>query len=291
MAFISMFIVMIGFTVILIGLVFFLIAAVMDIIWVVRSSRKKKTHLAIKILAVIMSIIGFVLFVLPVGYLLINDKVSEIAAARKFNSIENKIYLDDSNDKDFRYGFEYTGMNLVRIDFVHILDDKKLTVEGALVYEDNQYYPICPVKNEGDFDIYVLQGTSYKYCEENQLQEIFDYYHEEAELASTIFFIDDESQFHEYKCDFDKDILFEIRGYYDTKEYDYSGSVSETTRDYRIEVKSSDGLFSESISLAEIGDNIVLEGVSGGGNMRGITLPEDKADYVRSQIRQWTDLY
>lgn len=291
MAFISMLFMMAGLTIVLIGLVVFLIAVVMDMIWIVRSARKKKTHIAIKIFAVVMSIIGFVLFVLPVGFFLITGKLSEIAAEREVKSIENKIYLDDLEDKEFYDDFDFNGMNLINIDFLHAVDDEKLSMEGALVLGDNRYYPICAVENEGDFDIYVLEGTGLKYCEENQLQAIFDYYHNEAELTATISFIDDDHYSHKYECDFDKNVLFEIRDYYDTKECDYSGSVSNEERNYRIEMKSSDGLFYKSISLAEIGDDIVLQRTTNGGNMIGIILPEDKADYVRSQIREWTDLY
>lgn len=291
MAFVSMFFIMIVFTVVLIGLIIFLIAAIMDIIWIVRSARKKKTHIAVKILAVIMSIVGIGLFVLPVSFILITGKVSEITEARKFDSIENKICLDDLDDKEYEDDFEFNGMNLVRIDYVLIIDDDKLEAEGALVTGEYRYYSICRVDNEADFDIYVLQGTHLKYCEESQLQAIFDYYHNEAELAATISYFDDDRNRRECKCDFDKDILFEIRDYYDTKYCDYSGPISNENLDYRIEVKSSDGLFYESISLHEIGDNIVLGSTFSGGEMTGITLPEDKEDYVRSQIREWTDLY
>ena len=293
MAFISMLFAMAVFTVVLIGLIVFLIASVLVVVWIVRAARKKKTHIAVKILAVLMSIIGVVLFVLPVSFFLISSKVSEIAAARKLDSIDNKIYIDDLDDKECLDDFEFNGMNLVRIDFVNFVDvkDKELVAEGAIVFSDNQYYSICAVENEGDFDIYFLQDIGLEYCEETQLQEIFDYYQNEAELKATINFLDNDSCFHEHDCDFDKNILFEIRDYYDTKDLDYSGSVTNVELNYRIEVKSSDGLFSESISLSEIGEDIVLNSVSGGGNMRGITLPEDMADYVRSQISEWTDLY
>jgi hypothetical protein len=286
MAFISMVFATVVLTIVVIGLIIFLIAAVIDIVWIVRASRKKKTHIAIKILAVLMSIIGFVLFVLPVGYFLIDGMISEIEEKREFDSIETKIYVDDYVD-----GFEYKGMNLVRIDFVNIANDEELRTDGALVFGENQYYSICTVDNEGDFDIFVLQGTHLKYCDENQLQAIFNYYHNEAELTASISYLDEDSYSHEYECDFDKNILFEIRDYYDTKECDYSGSVTNVELDYRIDLCSSDGLFSESISLVEIGDDIVLRSGSSGGNMSGITLPEDKEDYVRSQIREWTNLY
>ncbi|NLT11257.1 MAG: hypothetical protein GXY06_02440 [Clostridiaceae bacterium] len=291
MAFISMFFLMIVYTVVLIGLIFFLIAAVMDIVWIVRSARKKKTHIAVKILAVLMSIVGFVLFVFPVSFILITGKVSEITKARKLESIENKIYPDEQDDKEYIEDFEFNGMNLVRIDFVIIQDDKELEMEGALVIGEYRYYSICRVENERDFDIYVLKETNLKYCEENQLQAIYDYYYQEAELNATISYYGEDRNSQKYECDFDKDILFEIRGYYDTKECDYSGSIVNEKLSYRIIVESSDGLFYESISLSEIGDDIVLDSVSSGGEMRGITLPEDKEEYVRSQIGEWTDLY
>lgn len=291
MAFISMFFLMIVYTVVLIGLIFFLIAAVMDIVWIVRSARKKKTHIAVKILAVLMSIVGFVLFVFPVSFILITGKVSEITKARKLESIENKIYPDEQDDKEYIEDFEFNGMNLVRIDFVIIQDDKELEMEGALVIGEYRYYSICRVENERDFDIYVLKETNLKYCEENQLQAIYDYYYQEAELNATISYYGEDRNSQKYECDFDKDILFEIRGYYDTKECDYSGSIVNEKLSYRIIVESSDGLFYESISLSEIWDDIVLDSVSSGGEMRGITLPEDKEEYVRSQIGEWTDLY
>lgn len=49
-----------------VGIIFLLAALVLNIIWIVKACKKKKTHILIKIFGILTAVLGFILFFGPI---------------------------------------------------------------------------------------------------------------------------------------------------------------------------------------------------------------------------------
>lgn len=292
MTFMSMVIGGVVFIILGIGFVNMVIGIILDIRWILSAKSKKKTRGVTKVFAVLTSLTGFFAFLLPVGVGIIGYGVKSIKDTMKFNSIENKTYVSEDYEW-FDTGFEYKGVKLCPIDFIsRDAWDKEQEPDGAVIISEDKYYDIYQLNNEGDFLIYYVDGVNQgMYCAEEEYDEIYDYYYHEASLDATINYYDEDSVNQYYDCEFDSDILFRIRDYYDTRADDMQVNIDEVDVDYYIDLSSEDKCFYESIHLSEIGDCIILEHTCSGGEISGITLTEDEAEYVREAVRKYTDIY
>ena len=287
MIFISMFLAVIFLIVLLAGLLNLIASVTMIVAWIVLSKKKKKVPVVLKVFTIICGIIGTVFFILPLS-------VGIVTNAKKqadFNKIENKIYAD-KNPEWSRKGFNYNGKYLERLDFGGDIDIDKAEKVGAIVtYEESaSYIDIYLLKSDSGYDIYSVQGDLY--ADAKDVSAIDSYYHNEADIESYISFYDSEKGLStKYECNFDKDILFDIEKYYDTKSDDISLSTEDVDCSYRICIISADRLFYKDISLSESDGIIFLEHTSGGGNVSGIKIEEKYSDYIKNQVSEFTDIY
>ncbi len=287
MIFISMFLALIFLIVLLAGLLNLITSITLIIVWIVLSGKKKKVPVVLKVFAIICGIIGAILFILPLTV----GIVTNVKKQADFNKIENKIYAD-KNPEWSRKGFNYNGKYLERLDFGGDIDIDKAKKVGAIVtYEESaSYIDIYLLESDSGYDIYSVQGDLY--ADAKDVSAINNYYHNEADMESYISFYDSEKgSSTKYECNFDKDILFDIEKYYDTKSDDISLSTEDVDYSYRICIISADRLFYKDISLSESDGIIFLEHTSGGGNVSGIKIEEKYSDYIKKQVSEFTDIY
>lgn len=102
---------------------------------------------------------------------------------------------------------------------------------------------------------------------------------------------DDENRLIGDDCEFDRKNLFEIAAYYEKGEPDYEASLDDVDVDYYIQTKSKDGCFYQAINISEIGDTMILEKGIYDRTQTGFVLSKEHADYVRSVVAKYTDLY
>ena len=94
MAFFSLFIITVFFLVVAIGLFSLIVGIVLDIIWGVRKKKEKKVYAAHKVFAVILTVIGVVLGIVPVAFVGIVAGIDKYNDYAEFiNSILNNISI------------------------------------------------------------------------------------------------------------------------------------------------------------------------------------------------------
>lgn len=281
MAFIGLFIMNIILILLIIGFCALLLAILFDIIWFVRSKRKKKTSIFLKILAVINSFCGIFMFIIPVIGLSLLGKWADVKYSQKFNSIEKKAYVNE--DDNWREGFTFDGMELVPTDILNNSPNEKGQMEGALVYQDNKYYEIYKVENASDFSIYRIEYTSGFYVNKEELEAIEDFYKNKVHYDTYIKIGHSEDMIKK-QVPFDYNLICEIESLYDTEGYNFSSATALEEESYLLVAESEDELVYYSVSLSEIDGKLVLVGTSGNGNMRGITLDDELSEKVYNII-------
>lgn len=282
MAFIGLLVANLFLVGLLLGFLALLIGIIVDIIWMVRARKKKKTNLFVRFLAVFFSLAGVCSFVIPLVVIMVIGKMGQASSQKSYDEIQNKVFVTD--DDKWSEHFTFDGQEFVRVEFIR--DYKGTEHEeyvGALVYGEQRYHKIIPIQNQNHYNIYVLEDTDLIFCPESQVDEIKDFYEDDAELITTVQSFSQDKP-GEQEIEFDRHILQEIRGYYQTRDCDYAGDYDEQDRNFYITIKSVDGLYYEDLSLAQIGDKLVLQSTSSGGHVRGITLDENMAEYVFEQV-------
>lgn len=282
MAFISMIFASVILIVLFIGFIALVIAVILDSIWIIRTAMKKKTHVLLQILAILITLPAMWMFVIPVGSVFLLGTSMQMEEEIRFARAENKVYAKKNWHEN---GFDYKGMHLVRADFLSIPSDAKKIEEGVLITpEENKYY-ISYVENDNDFDIYTIERISYgKYCDEEQVEEIQEYYRNPDNL---IVEVEDWTDNDNKKLDIDVDpeIVLAVRELYDNHGAGLCyGDLDECGASYYFKVHSEDKFFYESVELKEYDGHLVLPWTSSGGSFSAIILPKEMEDYFYERL-------
>ncbi|MCR5061216.1 MAG: hypothetical protein K6A80_09350 [Saccharofermentans sp.] len=189
MAFMAMFMVMIFFAVVAIGLINLIIGIVLDIIWGVRKKKEKKVYPAHKVFAVIFTVIGVVLGICPVAFVGIAsgiEKYKEYAEIKDFTD-EERVYSTDF--PDVSEAFDFRGDHYVRVYDIHPQpshDNFKETPVGAIIYDNNHgtddHSLIYSVENVMGIMILDLEYTSDLFIKESEVDRFVEYYTNEVPL-------------------------------------------------------------------------------------------------------------
>lgn len=283
MGLISMLIASTGLFAVLLGLVLFIIAIVLDIIMIIRGCRKKKIHAALIVFAILFNISGFVLFVLPACGFSVLGQIGHAQKVRQFENIENKLYVDDPDD--IGETFEYKGMELTKANFLTTGSILKFeNPDGAIVFPSEKYYPIYSLGNEMDFDIYYVDGVSMGvFCNSAQYNDIHDHYmnSDNLTLSATTWA---DGKVNTLKPDFDPMMVVEIDDVCRDSLDIVNGNKPDLTAKYFLTVYSKDRLFSRAITILIYQDKILLEMETGGGGFHGVVLTGEYEQYVRDHL-------
>lgn len=283
MAFISMLFAGFALIVVLIGICLFGIALLLDLICIIRKCCKKKNHIVLIIFTILFNLGGFVLFVLPVGGILLLGSLEQASSERRFKNAEYKAYVETG--QNWREGFTYKGLELVQADFLNTPSEKKLTEEGVLsIGESGTKYYISTIKNESGYEIYYMERVGKLYCDKKDLEAIRQFYYNPDHLTTKINKLTD-GETMLISEDFDPAKVFEIRSLYETHgDGICNGTYEEQGAHYQISAYSKDKLQYETVSLCEFENHIVLEWTSGGYGFSAIYLTKELEEYVQSKI-------
>lgn len=72
------------------------VGGILTLIWIIRAACKKKTHILLKIPAILFLIGGFFMFVVPLALGGTLGALGQAESANRYNSIENKIMVSDN---------------------------------------------------------------------------------------------------------------------------------------------------------------------------------------------------
>lgn len=285
MAFIAMMFAGVALIIVLIGLLFFSIALILDVICFIRARKKKKNHIAFVIITVLINIAGFLMFVLPVGGLLFSSKINKYKAEKRFNAAEYKVYVEE-NEK-WESGFEYKGIELVSIDFLVKPNEEALKEEGVVCEDGKDKHYISYVENSGGFDIYCVERAFHPiFCNKNQVDEIKEYYYNSEHLDSEIS-SRQKNNGMSVNTDLDPGKVFEIRELYDNHGDGICyGNTDDLGDSYSIVAFSKDGLFYESVSIDEYNGRLLLGRTFNMDSFSAIYLPRDLEEYVREAVEE-----
>ena len=189
MAFFSLFIITVFFLVVAIGLFSLIVGIVLDIIWGVRKKKEKKVYAAHKVFAVIFTVIGVALGIVPVAFVGIVagiDKYNDYAEIKDFTD-EERVYASDSSMVS--EAFDFKGDHYVRVYDIHPQpshDNFKETPVGAIIYENNSgtgdHSLIYSVDNVMGIMILDLEYTSDLFIKESEVDRFVEYYTNEVPL-------------------------------------------------------------------------------------------------------------
>lgn len=291
MAFIGLLVANVVLLVLICGLLTLFLGIILDIIWFIRSRMKKKTHIIVKVFAVVTTIGGFFTFVVPIVSVSLLGNMQRAKTEKEFNSIENKVYINDYSDME--NGFTFNGKEFVKADFLHRQPDAvNMDMVGAIVFdgeeERNEYHAILPIQNDNHYEIYEIERYSPVYCPKDQYEEIRNFYFYEDDLDTVLTIFGDEDLQKE-KCEFDRETLYEIRDYYNTHEIDVEVEADSIDSQFSIQVNSHDSLFYWDIYLCTKDEMVFLEKSLGGNTRSGMKLDDDKAAYVLQQVGKYLE--
>ncbi|MBQ1334992.1 MAG: hypothetical protein IIY34_06540 [Clostridia bacterium] len=273
MAFMSLMVMWAVFGVVLTGLVILIVGIVLLIVWKVKERKARPVKKRHKILAVVLIIWGAVQFAVPVGLFLGYDAHEKAVHAAELSEVDERINVeDDWNRSD---GITVGGVDFVPADYL-TAPEYGGEKTAALVYPDGDADYLYTVENEKNYDM--LHLYRYVFVPREQADEIRGYYTDEAPLFVTVSFSDEQDEWHEYKADFDINMLKRLSALYD------SGFISYKTDDVRqtfyIAGETSDGLYSIWADIDITDKGPILSHISGGGNEEGHMLPDDAAAYI-----------
>lgn len=282
MAFISMLFAGAALIFVLIGLFFFGIALILDIICIICAFTKKKAPAAVIVFAIIFNIVGFVMFVLPVGGVFTIGAISQAKEEKHFNSVANKVYVEDNS---WTEGFTYNDVELVNVDFLSAPKEEMLTEDGVIITETNNKYYLSIVSNDSGYDIYNIERITHGiFCPKEKYDDIWDYYHDSANLSSKIESFEDGEETR-YDLEFDPEIVLKIRALYNNhRDGVCYGDYDDIKNDYYLVAYSKDNLFYESVSIFEYDDHYLLAWTSSGGSFSALYLPEELENQVKEII-------
>ena len=185
MAFISMVFVGIFIAVAVIGLVILLIGILLDVICAVRKKKQKKVPKALKISGIVVTVIGALIFALPVGtitYLLISTRIHEHAEIAGFDN-QHRVHLDSIYSLED--GFELDGAFYVQVTDIHPQRTHENFITepfGTIIGNDNRHRILYSVDNSMGITILTAEYANGVFVEKENVDKMLSYYENDAPL-------------------------------------------------------------------------------------------------------------
>ncbi len=190
MAFISMVFASIALIVVVIGLAILLIGLILDVIWGVKKRKQKKVPIVLKGFAVVLTIWGLIQGVGPIAFIGIMNLKHDIEYRAEVSDLPKEAVVHLDLSYDLGKGFDYKGQHYVSDQELHPQsshDNFKTEKVGAIVFDNDNHYIIEKIINDRDFNI-LQTGTIYDpYVPGSELNNINDYYKNEAPLYCEVF--------------------------------------------------------------------------------------------------------
>ena len=264
MAFISMFFVAIFLIVVGIGLFNLIVGIVLDIIWGVRKKKDKKIYVAHKVFAVILTVLGVLLGIVPLAALGVFVGVSKYNDYAEIKDIpeEDRVYINSDysipeNGFDFR-GDHYVLVSDISPQVSH--EQFNETVIGTFIDEYNNHQMIYSVDNSFGTLALDVQYYSGLYIKESEADRFVSYYENEAPLYCQVVF-DPAEYSHNIVENIDSDHVRTLVDKIDNEGYNYSYSESIDSEGY-LYFYSTDDLCCIDISFYEGEDGLIVTHLS-----------------------------
>lgn len=284
MAFASLFIATIVLLILGFGLVNLVIGVVLIIAWKHKKKSGKKIRVVHKIFTFICSITGGLLFVLPVLAFVVGTGINAIHKKVELNRFDTQIKIQDY--KDFVDGFEVDGVEYIRADYLHPVTEASDRF-CAFVYPDGRFESCYVFDSDSGCDVLFVEHYSGTYVREDEYDEIFEYYMEEAPMEVTVYI--DGNMEDSYDVDgLDRDTFLNLDRYFDS-DMDFECEVSDIDFSFYLVGYSPDHAFSKSVNFDVVDGQIILTHITGGGYMRGHVLDEEDSEYLIRMIEDSVD--
>ena len=193
MVIISMLLAMGVFLVVIVGIIILLIGLILDIIWIVKSIRKNKAHIVLKIFAVLLTVIGLITAVTPV--LLINTAsgIKDAHYQKEINDFSEDEIAHVSHMLNLDEGFTFKGKQYVECPedrFKPPITRDEWKAVGAIVYDNGKHTLLYEFPNSFRDDIICTEGSVF--CTADKLDDMIFYYENNASYKCSISFYDEE---------------------------------------------------------------------------------------------------
>ncbi len=177
----------------LIGVGILIIGIVLDIIWGVRKKKQQKVHAVLKVFAVLLTVVGFLVAICPVSVLGIAQIAGKQYQRYRISDLseDDLVHVDSISDNfgNFSDGFTLHGKHYIPLIGLHsptnitYRDGFRTDKVGAVVDDNGISSFIYRVDNLTDMDILNIENSSdLLYAEEDQAEQIIEYYWNEAPL-------------------------------------------------------------------------------------------------------------
>lgn len=284
MAFAGMFILTIIFLIVGFGFISLIIGIILALRWKAKRTSGKKVGTAHKFFTIGCSISGFVCFVIPMVALVIGMGVSAAKKKAELSKFDTKIEIENSSD--FTGGFEIDGISYVPADFLHSVGDSNQRF-CAFVYSNGDFESCYVFESESGYDVLYVEHYSGTYVREDEYDEIFSYYTEEAPFVVTVH-INDGGDIAFEADDFDRNILCALKDRYDS-DMDFECDTPGIDFSFYIQGSTSDGAYGISVNFDVVDGQIILPHITGGGHMRGHTIDDEYSEYLISVIEDYVE--
>lgn len=282
MAFMAMVFASIFLIVVVIGFFILLVGIILDIIWGVRKHKDKKVPVVLKVFALIFTIWGVIQGIGPIAVVGISALKKSIEYRAEISDIpENSIIHVKDDDDSFYQEFDLNGVHYIASrDDTQVIhpqisrEEYKTEKVGAIVMENGKHYVLNRIKNDLDANI-IEMGTRYDpYVEESKLEEINEYYLNKAPLFCEVSDSDK-------KIDtIDSDRIRNIVNYVQTNGSPYAPYDEEQERfDGYMIFYSYDAVYCISLEYKETDDGLCISYLGDYAY-----LNDDDAKYIRSLI-------
>ena len=281
MAFAAMFIATIVIVIILIGFGLLLIGIILDIIWGVRQHKEKKVYVVHKVFAVILTVVGALAGIGPIagiGFLTLKEK-AEVRAEISDLAEEDLVRVSDLDNVyqefDFK-GVHYVCVEEMSAQTAH--DNFVMDKVGAFVMDNGGHRRIYSIRNTLGITILTIERSSNVFVERSNIDRMFEYYEKEAPLYSEAMPMDADHSYTTENIDSARarkirDLISEKGMRFSRDDYDHTDTqgyiIFYSTDDMSCfdfhYYKTSEGLF---VSYADY----------------GLIVDKDDADYIMSLL-------
>ena len=270
-----MFIAALFIAVILIGLGILLIGVILDIIWIIRRSLKKKVHVVHKVFAILLTVVGLIVGIGPfvmLGSMQMSADFAEQAEIADFSE-EDFVYVDEEDE--FWEEFEFHGELYVTVPDMspQVSHDNYVTEPvGAIMKPDGKHLLIYSIENTMGIEMLTLEQYYGVYVPEDEADKVASYYENEAPLYAVVFLDIAEPGVEVWYIDSGK--ARELLDQIETEGEDYTGNTDGYVFFY-----STDDLICFDVQYAETKDGVVLY-------YRGdaVLLDKDGSEFIMSIV-------
>lgn len=286
MVIISMLLAMGIFIFVIIGLAILLVGIILDIICITRKIKIKQANVILLVFAILFTVVGLLMSVIPIALLKASDKVDKIKENKykeellKYNEddivrFSDPLFLDE--------GFDYHGIHYVECADLHTpSEDDEIPKEdiGAIEYKNGKHTILYKIPN-GYSENLIFLGSGV-YCPESELEEVLDYYYNKAPLNGRISLNGEKTVIDSSELD-DKTIR-EIRDLLlqnGKKEYDDSDEYLSIADEGYILFSTNDNLYDFVMDFKISGD-----AVEGEYNGRHMILSEEYGSYINKLVEE-----